>query len=575
MSAECPSTKRGTRSRLGCVYAHLFAQYDGVHRRGRRFLQGSGQFTSHVEWGPCDPSLVSDPSLSCAFYNVPLDYNNNTVGTGRLALVKANATGDRLGTMFFNPGGPGVSGVASLSSASPLLLGYTGGQYDIVSWDPRGVGSLTIPGDVYCFDDAADYETFWNGTIELTGIEMTGNFTDQADMDRLLGQAPVMQSKYDALGQRCLNHSEGRTLQYVGTAATARDLVALADAIEGPGTPVNYWGISYGTLLGSWFINSECLRVGHVILDGVVDPVAFSQIEASLGWEQELMDIDKVYEAFYTGCALAGPEGCAIASAGQSPSEVNDDIQALLQQAHDIAVKNASAPVTSGVIRSVLRPTMYFPSGWAAFVNSTYSGLLAQVQQESSALTASPVARRTSHARRSEYQAVSYGAQAILCGDSVDLRNSTMEDLFQDIIATSRNVSQMFSAAWPTVPYYCSTWPVRAVERYEGPFNKTLANPILVIGNTLDPATPFTGAKHVADLLGEQAALVRLNTFGHTTEAAPSACIGDIVHKYVVNGTLPDNDNTVCEADQDFELFPGVNVAKILAALPSVNSTSM
>ncbi|KAI0350509.1 hypothetical protein OH77DRAFT_1430975 [Trametes cingulata] len=551
---------------------------DQTRHKAARQDVGPGKFTSHLQWGPCDPSIVVDPTLSCTFYNVPLDYQDDTVGTGRLALIKANATGDRLGTMFFNPGGPGVSGLEALGSASSLLLNYTGGQYDIVSWDPRGVGSLTIPGDVFCFDNTTDYETFWNGTIELTGIEMTGNFTDQGDIDRLLAQAPVMQSKYDELGQRCLNHSEGQTLPYVGTAATARDLVALADAIEGPGSPVNYWGISYGTLLGSWFINMFPERVGHVILDGVVDPVAFSQTEAALGWEQELMDIDKVYTAFYTGCALAGPQGCAIASAGQSPSEVNGDIQALLQQAHDVFVKNASVPVTSGLIRSGMRPTMYFPSGWANYVNSTYPSLFAQVQQESAGLTANSLASRiarSSLAKRSEVPMVSYGAQAILCGDSIDSQNMTMEDLFQNIITTSRNVSAMFSAAWPTVPYYCSTWPVRAVERYQGPFNKTFANPILVIGNTLDPATPFVGAKHVADLLGDQAALVRLNTFGHTTEAAPSQCIANIVRNYVANGTLPADDNTVCEADPDFEVFQGVNVASILAALPSGNGTSV
>ncbi len=89
---------------------------------------------------------------------------------------------------------------------------------------------------------------------------MTGNFTDQADIDRLMSQAPLMQTKYEQLGQRCMNHSDGQFLQYVGTAATARDMVAMADALDGPGAPVNYWGLSYGTLLGSWFINSESTR---------------------------------------------------------------------------------------------------------------------------------------------------------------------------------------------------------------------------------------------------------------------------------------------------------------------------
>ena len=92
------------------------------------------------------------------------------------------------------------------------------------------------------------------------GIEMTGNFTDPADIQALLTQAGTMQGKYNGLAQRCLAHPNGKYLPYVGTAATARDLAALADALDGPGSLVNYIGLSYGTILGSWFINSECLR---------------------------------------------------------------------------------------------------------------------------------------------------------------------------------------------------------------------------------------------------------------------------------------------------------------------------
>lgn len=93
--------------------------------------------------------------------------------------------------------------------------------------------------------------------MELNGIEMTGNFTDQADIDRLMSQAPLTQTKYEELGQRCMNHSDGSILQYIGTAATVRDMVAMAHALDGPGGLINYWGQSYGTLLGAWFIGSE------------------------------------------------------------------------------------------------------------------------------------------------------------------------------------------------------------------------------------------------------------------------------------------------------------------------------
>ena len=112
--------------------------------------------------------------------------------------------------------------------------------------------------------------------------------------------------------------------------------------------------------------------------------------------------------------------------------------------------------------------------------------------------------------KRAENQTALYTTSAILCGDGKDLGNVTMTDIFNGIISASRNVSQMCTFApptfqlearltpalilvasqWPSPAYICSLWPERAVERYEGPFNKTLANPILVIGNTVRAHSP-------------------------------------------------------------------------------------
>ena len=169
-------------------------------------------------------------------------------------------------------GGPGVSGLQNPdSNKSAFLLNRTGGDYDIVSWDPRGVGiseyvasllptykqlitSLSArPGDTRCFASAEEGAAFFNGTIETQGIEMTGNFTNPEDLNALRSQASIMQEKYTALSQKCLDIN-GDNLKYVGATATARDLAALSDAIDGPGNPVNYIGLSYGTVLGEHFM---------------------------------------------------------------------------------------------------------------------------------------------------------------------------------------------------------------------------------------------------------------------------------------------------------------------------------
>ena len=113
------------------------------------------------------------------------------------------------------------------------------------------------PGNVACFDDDAEYNAFWAATIELSSIDATGNFTDPSETDALLAQADVMQQKYEELGARCQKHSSGKYLKYMGTAATVRDLLAMADALDGPGGLINYLGLSYGTILGSWLGKSE------------------------------------------------------------------------------------------------------------------------------------------------------------------------------------------------------------------------------------------------------------------------------------------------------------------------------
>ncbi|KAI0334630.1 alpha/beta-hydrolase [Cubamyces sp. BRFM 1775] len=540
---------------------------------------------SAIIWGACDHSVVNDTSLSCGYFDVPLDYQDPSVGSAQLAVAKVNATGERRGTVFFNPGGPGESGISSLDQNVNLLLEVTGGVYDIVSWDPRGVGFLTTPGEVLCFDSLEEYNAFFNGTIELRGIEELDNFSNPADIDALFAQADTMQKKYEEVGRKCLQSPSGKYLKYIGTAATVRDMVSMADALEGPDTPINYFGVSYGTLIGSWF------RIGRVIVDGVLDPVRFANYEISTHFLHYLTSVDTMYEALITGCALAGPTSCAAASAGDGPLDINAKIQALLKAAYSAAKANLSAPLTSGQIRTNSFFDIYTTSNWSALMNEGYpeavrivngeapenvrssntpsSRYVSAVSSYSRPLLLTPCSAYKALVRRASNNSPTYSPPAIWCADNVNLQGTTMADVFHSIIAGTRNISHMFGAGWYTQFYLCSFWPVRSVERYQGPFDKKLANKIIIGSNTYDPITTLAGAQRLAGLLGEDAVLVRLNGFGHTAIVGePSTCIRDTYSAYMMNGTLPAN-NTVCKVDADFEVFPGVSTADILANLPS------
>ncbi|KAI9058621.1 hypothetical protein FKP32DRAFT_1680355 [Trametes sanguinea] len=517
-------------------------------------------------WDGCDTSIVQDPSISCSFITVPLDYHDPRAGYGRIAVARINATSERLGTIFLNPGGPGGSGLDALNTAAVELVALSGGHYDIVSWDPHGVGPLTVPGDIYCFDSVEEYDTFWNGTIELTGIEMTRNFTDPADIQALLSQAPIMQQKYEELGQRCMQHPSGKYLKYIGTTAGVRDMVALADALDGPEAPINYIGISSRTLLGSWFVNMFPERVGRVVLDGVVNPVYFATEETTSVWIKQTADTGKVYEGLITGCALARPGGCAIADQGDSAADIDSAIQALLQKAHDATRKNASVPVTSADILSQLAGSLGDPTSWAAFTNTTYPEAVGAVDSESARMSSVMSTRRSLDKRRVS-DTKSYSIEAILCSDSVDQRGTTMKDVFEGVVAASRTGSGILTSVWPSAYQYCPFWPVRAVERYQGPFNNTLANKVLIASNRYDPVTPVANARDLVDVLGEDATLVVQDGFGHTTNSAPSQCFSQLVLAYFTNGTLPEDDDTMCEVDADFEIFNNVNTENILETM--------
>ncbi|KAI8992877.1 alpha/beta-hydrolase [Trametes punicea] len=518
---------------------------------------------SGLDWGLCPG--YPDADLTCASFPIPLDYHNASIGYGHLLVVKANApSGDPKGTIFMNPGGPGVSGLESLATDGPALLNHSGGVYDIVSWDARGIGPYTFPGDVFCLADE-EYDSFWNGSIEVTGVNWLGNFTIQTDLDDFYKQAPVIDAQYRAFGEKCLQGPNATTLPYIGTAATVRDMVAIADALQGPGTPINYWGLSYGTIVGSWFINMFPDRVGSVILDGVLDATDVATKQSYLLWRTQISSAEDVYNAFANACGLAGPEECALArSQGATGADVVNYVSEAIKTVHD---HPDSSNVSMLMLRAALYSGLYQPQTWAALANETLASDIDIILNSST----------TQHTqggllKRGTFSANhSYTEPAVVCADSVDADpNLTINDIFDEIVNVTRSVSPSFGAFWPIPWHRCSYWPVRAVERYQGPFNKTLANRVLVIGNSYDNATPFFEAQHIAEVLGNQAALVRQNGFGHTSIYQYSTCTANIIQAYLANGTLPSDQLTICQIDNSVELFPHVSSSSV-----TVNNTGI
>ncbi|KAG9119040.1 hypothetical protein FRC07_006157 [Ceratobasidium sp. 392] len=519
-----------------------------------------------ITWEPCGSTTNQ---RYCGRFEVPLDYANQTAGKASLAAVMYPATvKPKVGTLFVNPGGPGEEGVGYiLGSAGDTIMNAAGGAYDIVSWDPRGVG-LTYP-KVECFATMEDARALWGHSLFWIGVEARGNFTDPADLQAFYDYVPGVDQELLAFGKQCLQYMPD-TFQYLGTAAVVRDMVAMHDYLEGPDKPINYWGLSYGTAIGIYMVNMFPTRVGRVVLDGVVDPVYWANRPAHEAtymphqiWAINVESADEALTGFVQACAMAGPAGCAIATAGSTTDSLRMWIQQLLDMAYDYRkAAGAQAIFDSFDVRSQLFQGMYAPAQWKDLAvalkgrwDTIVSAMGPPAKRSASLSKLDWVDLRT---RQNSEAPPDYAIYAITCADAVDPSNVTTQMVFDYLVKVTREVSPMFGPNLGIAGFYCHHWPVRAVERFTGPWNNKLSNPILVIGNEADPITPYRSAKAVADALGDSATLVEQDDYGHCSLAMHSDC-----------NKLPTADQ-FCGTNQ--VLFPGQGITKSSISALSVTS---
>ncbi|CAE6509951.1 unnamed protein product [Rhizoctonia solani] len=540
--------------------------------------EGYHRFAPRAEgfnWGSCGSETSS--SRECSRFEVPLDYANTGAGKASLAVARYKATKQpKLGTLFVNPGGPGGSGVdLILGGNAETISKIAGGQYDIVSWDPRGIG-LTVP-RANCFKTGTEENAFWEGTIPRAGLEARGNFTDQRDIDAFYEQVDEVDRLLKELGEKCVAYSPD-TFQYIGTAAAVRDMVAMHEVLEGSSKPIDYWGLSYGTVVGIYFVNMFPDRVGRVVLDGVVDPEYWANRPAHEMWSIKPESTDEAFIGFTDACAAAGPSGCALATKGATGGSIRQLMRNMIDAAYDYKhAVGKTAEIGSAAIRMLFYKGMYTPTQWPELAEQ--GAQLVAAAQNLSLLSNSTLTKRLLRAPLFDVErrqsttnndpAPDYSFQGVTCGDAVDAGNVTTKDVFDFLIKVTREVSQMFGPVWADAGLYCHRWPVRAVERYAGPWNKKLANPILVIGNEADPVTPYKSAKKVADALGDSAILIEQDDYGHLSLAMHSTCTISALQDYFLNNKLPSQDK-LCGTDQ--QLFPGPGVTKsTLAKVTSEN----
>ena len=461
---------------------------------------------------------TDDATFSCAVVTAPLDYANPQGETISIAVKKRVATGGRSqGTLFINPGGPGDSGVAFAEQASTSFAPELLSTYDVIGFDPRGVGSSTA---ITCTgaDDSA-------GTVEPSAAASaeTASGTDSFEE----WSEATLQSFRDLTDQCAAGTKPAALLDHVDTVSTARDLDILR-ALAGQ-EKLNYLGFSYGTYLASVYAENFPGNTGRMVLDGAIDP-ALSLAEQGLGqakgFEQALRTYVDYCQAS-TGCPLSGGTDAGV-----------QQIRSLITSA------NSTPPPTSDPSRTMTGSDIVTAlSEYLYTTEQSWPSLTSALDQAINHHDGSAFAVKEDQDSASKDN--SGGAfQAVTCLDyPVEGDTATWAAQYEE----AKRVAPIFGNTSVGMDLVCSVWGHNGT-RKPAPIHAHSAAPILVVGTTGDPATPYAWAKSLADQL-DSGRLLTWEGNGHTAYGGDASCVNDAVNNYLLSGTMP-KEGLICHGNE-------------------------
>jgi pimeloyl-ACP methyl ester carboxylesterase len=508
--------------------------------------------------------------MQCGHIVVPKDYFDPSAGVAQIALARYKATEHpKKGTIMLNPGGPGGSGKAFLASrfGGELLATMLGHNYDLIGFDPRGIGE-TKP-KVECFLDPQSFRLFVANTVFERSFEVPSqhNISSPDARAALIEQNKQFLSLKEAQAKLCAQNM-GDELKYMGSATVVRDMDFMTKIFDGEHSKINYFGGSYGSILGMYLVNMLPDRVGYATVDGIADPVSWSN-EPSHKWHKGwISSAEATYKVFLEDCTRAGPDLCKLAKKKDEPIEdIDDRIERFLIElaSHPLPVPLGNRPgyLSAGLVRALFLVALERPTNWPA-----WSAQLAEAMKgHGTALYNSHIPAPGSPDRMASSDLSRLG---VTCADSPLPKSKsefpTPEDLADEMISTMRDVSYRFGAH----PHLneqdggCQYWPTagREPERFTGPWNHTLETPLLIMSNTHDPITPIASALLINSLMPNSTLILQEGP-GHCTIAMPSLCSLKIRRDYY-QGIIPKN-GTTCSIDTETFPDPGAEMSAMQA----------
>ena len=495
-----------------------------------------------LTWRVCK----DNPNLRCGTARVPLDYDLPNGAKISLNLVKrpADLPAQRIGSLFVNPGGPGGSSADFVPYAGKLLGAPVRQRFDIIGIDPRGIAGST---PVLCKAQPGD--------PELPPYPPEAFPRGPRQVDRWIA--------YDD-GVRALCALRGNAiLDHMSTADTARDMDLIRQAVGDP--LLTYYGISYGTMLGSTYAAMFPTRVRALVLDGVLDPVQWTTGRFGQGDKYivsaRLRSAYGAWEALnssFAECDRVGTKTCPWAgSIGHEWTKVITSLrqQAFPYQGGRITYANVHGSILGGLYGAENYPDIFrfIHQLYQAMFTSTPKSLVAAVQAWE---TLKRDAER-SGGTRPRYgtdatpagDVLSPGFQGVLCSDSV---NPADPEAAVPSAAFANRQGPGFGGVWSWASSPCTGWPGSSADAFRGPWRHTTAHPILITGNVHDPATPISGARAVNKLF-PGSRLITVDTWGHGA-LGESRCALAKWDRYFVSLRLPAS-GLVCQPNH--ALFPG------------------
>jgi pimeloyl-ACP methyl ester carboxylesterase len=503
-----------------------------------------------VPWAECGDGF------QCATVAAPLDYDRPRGAQIGISVIRLPAAdpGQRIGSLLLNPGGPGGSGVDFARIVATSLPAVLRARFDIVGFDPRGVNRST---PLRCFDTYDEAVAILPPTPypETTAEERQQRVSD------------------DKLGAACARHA-ATIRDHMSSADAARDMDLLRRAFGD--RKLTYLGYSYGSVLGQNYANLFPRNARALVIDGVVDPIAWAtgragearstplgtRIGSADGAGRTLREFFRLCDAAGPACSFSGGASGRFAALAQRlrghPATVIDPFSG---QTITLTYNDLIAVTLSALYDAHVWPDLGF--------------LLADLQRQ---LSPAVLGRRLAAIRaklglaQEDYPNRVEGSPGVACSDTVNPRSFAAWQRAADLAARRDGYfGRIWNWAWSS----CRSWPKTAgQDRHLGPWTARTSVPVLVVGNYFDPATRYQGAVTASRLL-PNSRLLSYAGWGHAAYfIAGNQCVDSYVTRYLLTGRVPAA-GTVCQPAGSPFAPPSAVLQETTSIGPALNAVAI